>query len=440
MNGACRVGAKRLLVLVSVLVSVLAAAALAGERPVNTPPEGFTALFNGKDLSGWKGLVGDPKSRAAMKPEQLAEAQKAADADIAKHWRVEGGEILNDGQGPHLCTVKPYGDFELWVDWQIAPGGDSGIYVRGSPQVQIWDPVKGIDQAKVGSGGLYNNQKHPSKPPLVADKPAGQWNTFYIRMIGELVTVRLNDQVVVDNVVMENYWDRARPIYPSEQIELQTHGGLLKFRNIYLREIGPGEADRELRSRDGSGFMPLFNGKDLQGWQGSVDGYVVQDGLLVCDPAKGGTILTKEEYGDFVLRFEFRLPPGGNNGLAIRAPADGNPAYVGMEIQILDDTAPKHADLKPWQYHGSVYGIAAAHRGYTRPVGQWNFEEVVAKGSQITVRVNGTTIVDADVEKVEKPADSGDHPGIHSKSGRIGFMGHGDRVEFRNIRVKPLDK
>ncbi|MBE3070380.1 MAG: DUF1080 domain-containing protein [Planctomycetes bacterium] len=425
---------------VAAVCGLLAGAAAAADRPANTPPDGFTALFNGKDLAGWKGLVGDPKSRAAMKPEELAEAQKKADADVAKHWRVENGEIVNDGQGPHLCTVKPYGDFELWVDWKIAPGGDSGIYLRGSPQVQIWDPVAGIDQAKVGSGGLYNNQKNPSKPLVVADKPAGEWNTFYIRMVGELVTVKLNGQLVVDNVVMENYWDRARPIYPSEQLELQTHGGLLRFRNVYIHEISPDEADRDLRHRDGSGFMPLFNGKDLQGWQGSVDGYVVQDGLLVCDPAKGGTLLTKGEFGDFILRFEFRLPPGGNNGLAIRAPADGNPAYAGMEIQILDDTAAKHADLKPWQYHGSVYGIAAAQRGYTRPVGQWNFEEVTAKGSHITVKVNGTTIIDADVEKVEKPADSGEHPGIHNKTGLVGFMGHGDRVEFRNIRIKPLDR
>lgn len=425
--------------LAAAVCGVLAGAAAAADRPANTPPDGFTALFNGKDLSGWKGLVGDPKSRAAMKPEELAEAQKKADADIAKHWHVENGEIVNDGQGPHLCTVKPYGDFELWVDWKIAPGGDSGIYLRGTPQVQIWDPVAGIDQAKVGSGGLYNNQKHPSKPPVVADKPAGEWNTFHIRMVGELVTVKLNDQLVVDNVPMENYWDRARPIYPSEQIELQTHGGLLKFRNVYIREIGPDEAAKTLGGLDDSGFTPLFNGKDLQGWQGSVDGYVVQDGLLVCDPAKGGTLLTKEEYGDFVIRFEFRLPPGGNNGLAIRAPADGNPAYAGMEIQILDDTAAKHADLKPWQYHGSVYGIAAAQRGYTRPVGQWNYEEVTAKGSHITVKVNGTTIVDADVEKVEKPSDSGEHPGIHRKTGLVGFMGHGDRVEFRNIRIKRLD-
>ena len=423
---------------VSAVLAVFAAPLRAAEGATNKPPEGFTALFNGTDLSGWHGLVGDPKSRAGMTPEQLAAAREKSNAEMRKHWRAGGGDIINDGGGPHLCTDNPYADFEMWVDYKIAPGGDSGIYIRGSPQVQIWDPVAGIDQAKVGSGGLYNNQKHPSKPPVVADKPAGQWNTFRIRMIGDIVSVWLNGQLVVDNVPLENYWDRARPIYRSEQIELQTHGGETRFRNVYLREIPAEEANAFLRELGGEGFTPLFNGKDLDGWQGAVDGYLVQDGVLICDPAKGGTILTKDEFADFTVRFEFRLPPGGNNGLGIRAPASGNPAYAGMEIQILDDTAPKHANLKPWQYHGSVYGVVPAHRGYTRPVGEWNFEEVTAKGSQITVKVNGTTIVDADVEKVQIPADSGDHPGIHLKSGHIGFMGHGDRVELRNIRVKRL--
>ena len=231
--------------LAAAVCGVLAGAA-AADRPANAPPDGFKALFNGKDLSGWKGLVGDPKSRAAMKPEALAEAQAKADADVAKHWHVENGEIVNDGQGPHLCTVKPYGDFELWVDWKIAPGGDSGIYLRGTPQVQIWDPVAGIDQAKVGSGGLYNNQKHPSKPPVVADKPAGEWNTFHIRMIGELVTVKLNGQLTADNVPMENYWERSRPLYPTGQIELQNHGNFLYFRNIYIREIPREKGNNQL--------------------------------------------------------------------------------------------------------------------------------------------------------------------------------------------------
>jgi len=199
----------------------------------NTPPEGFVALFNGKDLTGWKGLVGNPKSRAAMTPDQLAEAQKKADEDMRAHWQVIDGALVFDGKGRSLCTAKDYGDFELYVDWKILPHGDSGIYLRGTPQVQIWDPAGNPE----GSGGLYNNQKHPRKPLKCADKPIGEWNTFRIKMVGEKVTVWLNGELVVDDVVLENYWERDKPIYPTGQIELQNHGNTLYFKNIYIREI-----------------------------------------------------------------------------------------------------------------------------------------------------------------------------------------------------------
>ena len=199
----------------------------------NNPPRGFVALFNGKDLTGWKGLVANPVERAKMTPAQLAQAQTKADERMRAHWRVVDGVFVFDGKGDSLCTVKDYGDFELYVDWKIKEKGDSGIYLRGSPQVQIWDPVN----FKLGSGGLYNNQKNPSKPLVNADNPIGEWNTFYIKMVGERVTIRLNGTLVVDNVVLENYWERDKPIYPAGQIELQNHGNTLYFKNIYLREI-----------------------------------------------------------------------------------------------------------------------------------------------------------------------------------------------------------
>jgi hypothetical protein len=425
------------LALVVVTVAICWVGRACAQAPSNVPPPGFTALFNGKDLAGWKGLVGNPISRARMSPEQLAEAQRKADAELARHWKVEDGQIVNDGSGPHLCTVDQYGDFELWVDWKISPGGDSGIYLRGSPQVQIWDPVNGIPDARVGSGGLYNNQVNPSRPLVVADRPAGQWNTFFIRMIGQRVTVKLNDRLVVDNVIMENYWDRKRPIFPVEQIELQTHGNETRFRNIFIRPIPPEEANAALQKTDDSGFVSIFNGKDLEGWVGAVDGYEVRDGILACKAGSGGNLFTKDQYADFAVRFEFRLPPGGNNGLAVRSPLGGNPAYDGMEIQILDDGHPKYATLEPWQYHGSIYGLVPAHRGYLRPTGQWNFEEVIARGSRITVNLNGTIIVDADLSQVKDP--DGKHPGMKRISGHLGFAGHNDPVEFRNIRLRRLE-
>ena len=183
----------------------------------NVAPEGFVALFNGEDLDGWKGLVQDPPARAKMSPEELAAAQEKADQRMREHWKVVDGALEFDGKGDSLCTSKDYADFEMLVDWKILEKGDSGIYLRGSPQVQIWDPAN-FNQ---GSGGLYNNQKNPSGVLVKADNPIGEWNTFRILMIGDKVTVYLNNQLVVNNVTMENYWERNKPIYPTGQIELQ---------------------------------------------------------------------------------------------------------------------------------------------------------------------------------------------------------------------------
>lgn len=205
---------------------------LAKSAKENSPPGGFRALFNGKNLDGWKGLVADPPKRAQMSATELAEAQKKADASILEHWKIQDGALVYDGKGDSLCTSRDYGDFEMLVDWKIGPGGDSGIYLRGSPQVQIWDNP-------LGSGGLYNNQKNPSNPTKKADKPIGEWNRFRILMVGDRVTVYLNDELVVQNIVMENYWERDKPIYPTGQIELQHHGAQLYFKNIYIREITP---------------------------------------------------------------------------------------------------------------------------------------------------------------------------------------------------------
>ena len=203
----------------------------------NTPPEGFEALFNGKDLSGWKGLVASPPKRAKMSEEELAEAQKTADESMHKHWKAEDGMLVFDGKGDSLCTAEDYGDFEMYVDWKILPKGDSGIYLRGAPQVQIWDPEVSVPEKGIGSGGLFNNQKNPSKPIVNADNPVGEWNTFRIKMVGDKVTIWLNDKLVVDDVVLENYWERDKPIYPTGQIELQNHGNTLYFKNIYLKKL-----------------------------------------------------------------------------------------------------------------------------------------------------------------------------------------------------------
>lgn len=421
------------------------------DRPLNQAPEGFTNLFDGKDLSGWRGRQGtySPYEQAKLTPEQLEAKQKAWNEDRDKHWHVDTakGEIVSDGHGVHLTTDKDYGDFELWVDWlMVSPHGDSGIYLRSYPQVQIWDPGNAGEKgngADKGSGALWNNNAdNPGKWPLVlADNPVGQWNTFHIKMIGSRVWVWFNDKLTVDGQVMDNYFNRKIPILPKGPIELQTHGSEIRFRNIYIREIPAAEANATLDKMNDDGFVSIFNGKDFTGWGGSVDNYQVQDGAIMCKAGKGGVLHTNEEYGDFEAKLEFKLPPGGNNGLAIRYPGQGDTAYVGMcELQILDDTADQYKKLDPRQYCGSIYGIVAAHRGYLRPVGEWNFEHVTIKGSTITVELNGTIITQADVSKVPPPyMANSKHPGLTRTKGSFGFAGHNDPVQFRDVRIKKLD-
>ena len=197
-----------------------------------------------------------------------------------------------------------------------------------------------------------------------------------------------------------------------------------------------------LRAEEPAGtFATLFNGKDLTGWQGDLNGYEVVDGEIRCKKGAGGGLLTTREFADCVLVFEFRLTPGANNGLAIRAPTSGDPAFEGMELQILDDGHPKYADIHPWQTHGSIYGVVAAARDCLKPAGEWNTEEVTVQGSKVKVVVNGKTIVDTDIGPYrdgKATPDGKPHPGLARTQGRIGFLGHGDEVHFRNVRIREL--
>lgn len=208
----------------------------------NQPPPGFTALFNGRDLQGWKGLLASPNDnpakRAKLTPDELNAAQEKANQRMRDHWKAQDGILIFDGKGDSLATDRDYADFEMRVDWKILEKGDSGIYLRGTPQVQIWE-ANSPSQRKppVGSGGLYNNQKNPADPIKLADKPIGEWNRFIILMTGEKVSVYLNNELVTPNTTLENYWERDKPIYPTGQIELQNHGNTLFFKNIYIRPL-----------------------------------------------------------------------------------------------------------------------------------------------------------------------------------------------------------
>jgi len=410
----------------------------------NPQDGGFVSIFNGKNLDGWKGLVENPIKRAKMTPKELAAAQVKADAAAKTGWVIENGELLFTGKGDNLCTNKQYGDFEMLVDWKLYPGPepDAGIYLRGTPQVQIWDTARVNVGAQVGSGGLYNNQQNPSKPLKVADQKVGEWNTFRIKMIGERVSVWLNDELVTDNVVLENYWNRSQPIFPTEQIELQAHGSKVAYRDIFIKEIERPEPFQLPADEKKEGFRVLFDGTNLNEWTGNKKDYVVESGNIVLYPSQnfGGNLYTKEQFDNFIFRFEFMLTPGANNGLGIRAPLEGDAAYGGMELQILDNDAPVYKNLQIYQYHGSVYGVIPAKRGYLKPVGEWNYQEVIADGDRIKVILNGTTILDGNIREASKNGtiDKRDHPGLLNKTGHIGFLGHGSLVKFRNIRIKPL--
>ncbi len=412
--------------------------------------EGFVPAFNGSDLSGWKGLVADPIKRSKMDAATLAAAQEKADVKMRESWVVKDGELHFMSQGDNLATVKKYGDFEMLVDWKIIDDqkgeGDAGIYLRGSPQVQIWDNARVNVGAQVGSGGLYNNKVHPSKPLLVADNKLDEWNTFRILMKGDRVTVYLNGQLVTDNVILENYWNRDLPIFAEEQIELQAHGSPVAYRDIFIKEI-PRPKPFELSVQEKKeGYQILFDGTHMHHWVGNTTDYILEDGNIAIRPkpgkGSGGNLFTKEQYSDFIFRFEFQLTPGANNGLGIRAPLEGDAAYEGMELQILDNEAPIYKDLHAYQYHGSIYGIAPAKRGFLKPVGEWNEEEVIVKGTKIKVILNGTVILDADISDAQKNGaiDGKKHPGLLRESGHIGFLGHGSPVQFRHIRIKDLTK
>ena len=474
-----------------IFLTALAGLASIASAANNTPPEGFKALFNGKDLSGWYGWgTKDPTELSKMTPAELAEYKKKsveggltdakgkpADDFIKAHWSVQDGELVNDGKGLYLTTDKDYGDFELWVDYKMLPLGDSGIYLRGIPQVQIWDYTEtakfklGADK---GSGSLWNNKSEEGKFPLkLMDKPFGEWNTFYIKMIGERVTVKLNGEVVVNNAVLENFFanrksgylaygkkdDKAAkdakpvekvpngwmvdPAFAKGPIQLQTHGSEIRWRNVFIREIPAEETNKELGSRNADGFVEYVNGKDLSNWQGAVENYEVKDGAITCKQGKGGDLLTKDEFENGIIRVEFKLPPAGNNGIALRTPLGGHSASDGLELQVIDSdgynakqAAAGKKGLEPYQYHGSVYHCAGAKHGYLRPVGEWNFQEIEVEGQKIKVTLNGTKILDVDLSTFDRSQIAHPPKGLDHTKGYIGFAGHSDPVQFRSFRVK----
>jgi hypothetical protein len=357
---------------------------------------GFRSLlFNGHDLDGW----------------QVTGCEAV----------VEGGLlVLKSGDG-FVRTNERHADFVLELDWRARrPSNyDSGIYIRADLPAagKPWPNRYQVNLKEGGEGNLLG-VKGATSTGLAK---SGAWNHFKLTVIGDTAELEINGQKAWKATGLENMDG-----YIGLQSEVDG-GGQFEFRNLELTDLD---------------FKPLFNGKDLTGWTGATSGYSVEDGALVCRKDGGGNLFTESEHADFSFRFDFKLTPGGNNGVGIRAPLQGDPAFAGMEIQVLDDTSELYRSIQPWQVHGSVYGVVPATRGHLKPVGEWNHEEIIAKGHHITVILNGTTILDADVDQSgnAKTLDGKPHPGLTRKAGHVGFLGHGARIEFRNMRVKDLAK
>lgn len=367
--------------------------------------DGFVSLFNGRDLSGWHG--NNPHTTAKIK--DRAEAIAAQQVAFKAHWRVENGELVNDGWGPHATTDQEYGDFELRLEYKSVAQAESGVYLRGTPQIQ-----------------------------LHADKALGQWNRLRVVLVGSRTWVWRNGELVVDGAIYHNAWTKgATPLPKTGPIHLQTYGGKTRWRDVEIREIRPDEANQILMERADQGYEPMLKGNHFEGWQGATNAYAIDDGVIHTGAGGGkGHLFTEKKYADFVWRLEFKLAPAANNGLAIRYAGTGNPAYKGMcELQVLDDRADRYANLDPRQYHGSIYGMVAAHRGYQRPLGEWNFQEVRVLGSRITVELNGSIILDADQAKVTETMKPGRKPNKIPKDGFLGFCGHGPGIAYRNLQI-----
>ena len=402
------------------------------------PEAGFEPLS--LEPENRKAVVGNPETRKAMKPKALAKAQLEADAAMAQKWSLTDGILTAQANAPAIQFPKQYENFEMILDWKTP--GEAGIAVRAIPQIRLG----GVS----GTGMLADD-----KGVADADNRPGNWNTLYVKVVDDRITVFENDVKIVENAVMTNPDMPGEPVGICGCIELIAGAAPVEFRNVYVNEL-PSTPVFELSAEEAAeGFEVLFDGRSLHKWTGNTTNYVPLNGTIDVTAQYGGSgnLYTKKEYSDFVLRFEFRfIREGVNNGIGIRTPMGVDAAFEGMEIQILDHDAPIYKDIKNYQQHGSVYGVIAAKRVKFPPLGDWNVEEIRAVGDRITVTVNGEVILDGNIREacqghcVGDPGEKGNHymidhrnhPGLFNKSGHLGLLGHGAGIQFCNLRVLDL--
>jgi len=417
-------------------------------------PSGFTPLFNGVDLTGWRGRPHlDPAVELAMAPEERGAKQAEWNADLARHWSVEGGEIVSDGQGVFLTTTRDYADFELHLEWSLPqPCADSGIYLRGNPQVQIWDPdcqrdfKHGSDK---GSGGLWNNAADSAgRFPLVrADAPTGQWNTMRIRMQGDRVSVTLNGRLVVDDAPLANFFAREQPIPATGPIQIQTHGAPMRVRNVCIRELTTLEGS-------GPGWRDL-GADDFENVNGEPGTWTWTGGVAHCTGRPVGVIRTKKQVKNLELSLEWRhLTAGGNSGVFLWAPPavlenlpPGRLPPGGIEVQVLDHgyTAQYEAssgkkadwfttdgdvfpvgssDMKPFAPTAPGGKRSFPRARHVRGTPDWNHYYVRAIDGEVRLWVNGHEV-------------SGGND-CRPAEGFLCLESEGAPVEFRRLRVREL--
>ena len=365
------------------------------------PPPGFAELFNGRDFQGWTSGGGVSRSRV-----------------------IEGVLVTAGADEGAVTTIGEYANFELRLEYRRSGGAIAEMGVRGVSQARI------LGAAKEQEGRRADES----------------WQHMRMILVGSRASVWVDDRLTVDHAALENVAlnglpaNRAKPLPARGPIQLQSRAGEVRWRNLWLREIGNKEATEILARRDARAFKTIFNGRNLEDWAGNLEAVEAKAGVLLWRAGQKGTVYWNRVLTDFVVRVEFVVPPGGNNGLALRYPGEGIPAYDGMgEIQLRDDSATP-LDKEERQAHGALYGKIGSIRGYQLPVGEWNFQEVTVRGSRIIVELNGNIILDGDVSTLDPTTFMAKrpHPGNDRPSGYFGFAGHTDPFQFRQISIKEL--
>jgi formylglycine-generating enzyme required for sulfatase activity/tRNA A-37 threonylcarbamoyl transferase component Bud32 len=441
--------------------------------PVSTPqrapqpPKGFRPLFDGATLNGWRGLNPHEVLKAAL--EQKNALVQKQNQEFPNHWRVENGDLVTLGNGPYATTFESFGNIDLLLEYKTVPGADSGIYLRGTPQIQIWDTTEKDTRDRrpsLGSGGLYNNAPgSPGKDPLVhADKPFGQWNLFRIRQIDSRTWVWLNEQLVVDAALWEPFWNKTKPLPEKAPIMLQTSGGEIRWRNIFVREIPDSEAREILKTSGGAANLAasktdpksgsvsekgakfvegpwkvLFDGKTLSGWR-SIETEQPQPGWSVPSDALHGAgkrsfLLTTEIFGDFELELQWRVGSNGNGGIFYWMQTGSNAKSTAPEFQLNDSAQGDKF------FSGALYHLIRETKDASNPVGSWNTARLVVRGGISEHWVNSQMVCTYDWNSPEfgelKKSQGPTYGQI--RRGCIGLQSNSGDIDYKNIRIRTLE-